>query len=238
MKFRIIPRLEIKNEYLIKGMRMEGLKKIGNPVLFAKEYSKKKFHEIFFEDVVASLYDRKIDIDLVRQISTNINIPLALAGGIKNLNDIETLFKNGADKVCLNSEAVRNPKLLTEASRIFGSQSISVLVQYKKIDEKFEIFIESGRERVVKNLFDWVKEIENRGAGEIFLISIENDGTTKKINFDLLQKLRNFSNLPMLYGGGIFNKTQINILRNLEYDGAIISSALHQRKINFIKKFL
>ncbi len=238
MKFRIIPRLEIKNSFLIKGMRMEGLKKIGNPTLFAKKYSLNKFHEIFYEDIVASLYNRKIDIDLVRQISSNINIPLTLAGGIQNINDIETLFKNGADKVCINSAAVRNPKLLTEAAKIFGSQSISVLVQYKKIDETFEIFIESGREKVSKNLFDWIKEIEARGSGEIFLISIDNDGTEEKINFNLLEKLRYCSKLPMLYGGGILNETQISKIKNIEFDGVVISNALHRNKINFIKKYL
>ena len=219
-------------------MRMEGLKKIGNPILFAKKYSFDKFHEIFYEDIVASLYNRKIDIDLVRQISTNINIPLTLAGGIKNVNDIETLFKNGADKVCINSAAVRNPKLLTEASKVFGSQSISVLIQYKKIDEKFEVFIESGREKVSKNLFDWIKQIEARGAGEIFLISIDNDGTQKKINFELLERLRHCSKLPMLYGGGLFNESQINKIKNIEFDGVVISNALHQNKIKFIKKYL
>ena len=154
------------------------------------------------------------------------------------MKTIETLFKNGADKVCINSAAVRNPKLLTEAAKIFGSQSISVLVQYKKIDETFEIFIESGREKVSKNLFDWIKEIEARGSGEIFLISIDNDGTEEKINFNLLEKLRYCSKLPMLYGGGILNETQISKIKNIEFDGVVISNALHRNKINFIKKYL
>tara|TARA_B100001057_G_scaffold494616_1_gene591588 strand:- start:2900 stop:3616 length:717 start_codon:yes stop_codon:yes gene_type:complete len=238
MKFRIIPRLEIKNNYLIKGMRMEGLKKIGDPVIFAKHYSDKSFHEIFYEDIVASLYNRKIDIELVRQVSSNINIPLTLAGGIKNINDIETSFKNGADKVCINSSAVRNPSLINQASKIFGSQSICVLVQFKKIDDKYEIFIEAGREKVSKNIFDWLKEVEDKGAGEIFLISIDNDGTENKLNFQLLQNLRQVSKLPMLYGGGICNELQINEIKKMNYDGIVISNALHQKKVNFIKKYL
>ncbi len=238
MKFRIIPRLEVKNNYLIKGMRMEGLKKIGNPISFAKYYSDNNFHEIFYEDIVASLYDRKIDIEIVRKVSSNINIPLTLAGGIKNINDIETLFKNGADKVCINSSAVRNPNLINQSSKIFGSQSICVLVQFKKIDDTYEIFIESGREKVSRNIFDWIKEVEDKGAGEIFIISIDNDGTENALNFQLLKNLRQITKLPMLYGGGIFNELQINKIKDMNYDGIVISNALHQKKVNFIKKYL
>ena len=101
--FRIIHRLEIKNNFLIKGMYMEGLKKIGNPIEFAERYSKKKYHEIFYEDVVASLYSREIKIDLVKKISEIINIPLVVCGGIKNLNQMKRLFNSGADKICINS---------------------------------------------------------------------------------------------------------------------------------------
>ena len=238
MKFRIVPRLEVKNNNLIKGMRMEGLKKIGDPISFAKYYSKNNFHEIFYEDIVASLYERKIDINLVRQISSNINVPLTLAGGIKNINDIETLFKNGADKVCINSSAVRNPNILNQASKIFGSQSICVLVQFKKVEDEYEIFIESGREKVSINIFNWVKEVEDRGAGEIFVISIDDDGIKRQLDFEVLENLRQFSKLPMLYGGGISNELQIKKIKKMNYDGVIISNALHQNKINFIKKYL
>ena len=238
MKFRIVPRLEIKNNNLIKGMRMEGLKKIGDPISFAKYYSKNNFHEIFYEDIVASLYDRKIDINLVRQISSNINVPLTLAGGIQNIYDIETLFKNGADKVCINSSAVRNPNILNQASKIFGSQSICVLVQFKKVEDEYEIFIESGREKVSIDIFNWVKEVEDRGAGEIFVISIDDDGIKRQLDFELLENLRQFSKLPMLYGGGISNELQIKKIKKMNYDGVIISNALHQNKINFIKKYL
>jgi cyclase len=238
MKFRIIPRLEIKNNFLIKGMRMEGLKKIGNPIQFAKKYSDNNYHEILFEDVVATLYERKIDIDLIRQVSNNINIPLIVAGGIKSINDIETLLKNGADKVCINSAAVRDPKLITEASKIFGSQCIGIIAQFKMIDDKYEIFLESGRERVFKDLLKWVKEVEDRGVGEIFLISIDNDGVEKDLDYNLLNQVRLITNLPLLYGGGLKHDSQIDFLKKIQFDGAIIGSSLHYNKINFVKKYL
>jgi imidazole glycerol-phosphate synthase subunit HisF len=238
MKFRIIPRLEVKNNFLIKGMRMEGFKKIGCPIQFAKKYSKNNFHEIMYEDVVASLYDRKIDIDILKEVSANINIPLIAAGGIKTLNDIEILFKNGADKISINSAAVRNPKLITDASKIFGSQSISITAQFKMIDNKYEVFLESGRERVFKDLFKWVKELEDRGAGEIFLISINNDGVEENLDYNLLNQVRLISNLPLLYGGGINNDFQIDYLKKNRFDGAIISNSLHNNKENFFKKYL
>jgi cyclase len=238
MKFRIIPRLEVKNNFLIKGMRMEGLKKIGCPIQFAKKYSKNNFHEIFYEDVVASLYDRKIDINLLKEVSANINIPLTVAGGIKTINDIEILFKNGADKISINSAAVRNPKLITDASKIFGSQSISIIAQFKMVNNSYEVFLESGRERVFKDLFKWVKELEDRGAGEIFLISINNDGVEENLDYDLLNQLRLISNLPLLYGGGINNDFQIDYLKEINFDGAIISNFLHNNEENFLKKYL
>ena len=235
---RLIARLDVKGEYLIKGVQLEGLRKIGDPQKFAQRYYQEGIDEIIYMDVVASLYERKIDIDLLRQVSNNINIPLTVAGGVNSINDIEILFKNGADKVCINSAAVRNPKLITKASKIFGSQSISIIAQFKMIDGKYEIFLESGRERVFKDLLKWVKEAEDRGAGEIFLISIDNDGVEKDLDYNLLNQVRLITNLPLLYGGGLKHDSQIDFLKRIQFDGAIIGNSLHNNKKNFVKKYL
>lgn len=232
--FRIIPRLEIKNNFLIKGMHMEGLKKIGNPIEFAKIYSKKKYHEIFYEDVVASLYNREIKIDLVKKISEVINIPLTVCGGIKKLNQMERLFNSGADKICINSVLFKNFELLKNASNMFGSQSIGVLIQFKKIGSNFEVFAESGRERTGIFLLDWISKIQSNGAGEIFLCSIDNDGVDDDINYEILEKASNICKIPIHYGGGINNLQKLNFLKKNFFSGVLISKSLHNKTFRII----
>lgn len=237
-KFRIIPRLEIKNNFLIKGMYMEGLKKIGNPIEYACMYSKENFHELFYEDIVASLYNRGLEIELVKKISDNINIPLTVCGGIKNLDQIKILFRSGADKICINSSLFKNLKLLNQASKIFGSQSVGVLIQYKKINENYEVFAESGRERTRIKLLDWINRVQSNGAGEIYLSSIDNDGVEKEIDFKILGEASNICSVPIHYGGNINNHEQINLLKKFNFSGALLSKSLHGKTFRTISKYL
>ena len=237
--FRIIPRLEIKSEFLVKGMMMEGLKKIGDPSDFSKNYFKDNADEIFFEDIVASLYNRKIDLNLVKKISSLIQIPLTIAGRIRNLNDAHKVFQYGADKISINTNALKKPKLLSDAAKIFGSQSICVHMQFKKMEgNTYEVLSESGRHRTRINLIDWVKEVQERGVGEIYLFSIDNDGVDREIDLLILEKVRKICKVPLLYGGGIRNLDMINKIIELELDGVCISYALHNKKISIseIKK--
>ena len=230
--FRIIPRLEIKSDFLVKGMRMEGLKKIGNPSEFSKNYFENLADEIFYDDIVASLYNRKVNINLIKEISSVIQIPLTVSGRIKGLKDIYKIFRSGGDKISMNTYALKNPKLLSESSKIFGSQSICVHIQFKKMNEHlYEVFSESGRHRIQIDLIDWVKEVQDRGAGEIYLFSIDNDGVNEEIDYFILEKVRKICRVPLIYGGGIRTHSTINNLMNLELDGACISHALHYKKI-------
>jgi len=237
--FRIIPRLEIKSEFLVKGMRMDGLKKIGDPSDFSKNYFKDNADEIFFEDIVASLYNRKIDLNLVKKISSLIQIPLTISGRIRNLNDAHKVFQYGADKISINTNALKKPKLLSDAAKIFGSQSICVHMQFKKMEgNTYEVLSESGRHRTRINLIDWVKEVQERGVGEIYLFSIDNDGVDREIDLLILEKVRKICKVPLLYGGGIRHADMINKIIELELDGVCISYALHNKKISIseIKK--
>ena len=239
--FRIIPRLEVKTDHVIKGIRMEGLRKVGDPVELAIKYFKDGADEIFYDDIVASLYNRKYNIDLIKRISSNIHIPLLVSGGIKSLNNMHEIFNAGADKVALNTYAVRNPHLISKAARVFGSQSICVQVQFKQYHENYwEILTESGRERTKKNILDWIEKVYSLGAGEIILISVDHDGIGNFIGRDPLKQFRSECKLPLIYGGGINSNTNIQSLIDLKYDGALISNVLHFRKMDItnIKKNL
>ncbi len=239
--FRIIPRLEIKTKFLVKGMRMDGLKKIGDPSHFSKNYFEEMADEIFYDDIVASLYNRKIDINLIKDISSAIQIPLTVSGKIKNINDIYKIFRSGGDKVSINTYALKKPEFLSDATKVFGSQSICVHMQFKKIGEyTYEVFSESGRERNRTNLLDWVKETQDRGVGEIYLFSIDNDGVSEEIDYSILEKVRKICKVPLLYGGGVRSQNIINKIIDIELDGACISYALHNKKISIpeIKKNL
>jgi imidazole glycerol-phosphate synthase subunit HisF len=233
--FRIIPRLEIKNNFVIKGVAMEGLKKVGSPLEFASKYSNEGADEIFYDDIVASLYNRKINLNLINDVSKKINIPLIVSGGIKDLSDANKVFRNGADKIVLNTGAINNPNIIYKLAKIYGSQSIGVQVQFRKIEGNFEVFTESGRERTKKKLFDWIEEIQRLGTGEIFIIDIDIDGTQKNLNLEILEKIRKKINISLIYGGGIHNKKKILSIKKIGYNGVFLSSLFHNNKIKYSK---
>jgi len=225
--FRIIPRLEIKSKSLIKGMRMEGLKKFDNLFKRIDNYQKDNADEFFYDDIVASLYSREIDFNFVKRIANLINIPLTVGGGVRALKDIEKLFNVGADKISINSALFNRPKLLEQASIRFGSQSILIQAQTKKINNQYYVFYNSGREYSQILLNDWIKRTIDLGVGEIAIISIDFDGMTNGVDIQLLN-YADLYNVSFLYGGGVVNKEDINILKKFNFQGALISAALHK----------
>ena len=242
--FRIISRLELKSLNIIKGMMMEGLRKMSKFLPLVKNYSQKNFDEFYLEDIVASLYDRKIDLGLIRKFSSIKNVPLTVSGRVKNLKDFHNLFRSGADKIAVNTYAVENPEIFKKASRVFGSQSIVCHIQYKQINNNIEIFTESGRKKTRINLFDWINKIQEFGVGEIFVNSIDNDGVVSPINYDILHRLRELSSVPLCDGGGGRNQNIIEKIIEIGFDAVTLSSAIHydlidvnQTKIDLSKKF-
>ena len=230
--FRIIPRLEIKTNYVIKGIRMEGLRKVGDTINMTRKYLLDSADEIIFDDIVASLYGRKCDINLIKKISNNINIPLAVSGGIKSLAEISSIFNNGADKIFLNTFALKYENLVSKASERYGSQSIGVQLQIKKFHDDYEVMTESGRNRTFIKAKDWIRKIKTLGAGEILLSSIDNDGTAEILNTNSLKYFRSLTNLPILYAGGISSKSDFLNLMKLGYDGCVLSRSLHFNEIS------
>lgn len=230
---RIIAKLDIKSEHVVKGIHMEGLRIVGNPSEFASKYSQQGADELIFIDTVASLYGRNHLKDIILEVSEKLYIPLTVGGGISSIEDIRSIINMGADKIAINSYAVRNKNFITEASTIFGSQAIVISVQAKKIDNEWIVFIENGREITNLKVLDWVQEVEKLGAGEILLTSIDKDGTKKGFDQTLYKQVCNLVNIPVIACGGagtiehiidVFNSTQIT--------GVALGSILHYNLID------
>lgn len=240
--FRIIPRMDIKGDKLIKTIRLEGVRPVGDPKIYAQKYYNDGADEIFLNDAVASLYGRNSLFDVIKEISKEVFIPITLAGGLRSLKDVEKALNSGADKVAINTVLHSRPNLINEIEKNFGSNCMVLQIDAKKIDEKkWEPYADCGRERTYKDLFDWIKESIDRGAGEIFLTSIDNEGTKKGFDLDLISKVNEISSIPLICSGGAGNLNHIKeLITNIGSDGAAFSSLLHIEKIKIltIKNFL
>ena len=231
---KIIPRLEIKNGNLIKGMRMEGLKVLSYDLVpLIKKYLKMSVKEIFIEDIVASLFQKKIDFKTIKNLSSVIDIPVSYAGGIKNIKDINKLFKTGVDKIYINSALKNNFELINHSSAIYGSQSIGVLIQTKKIFNDWYIFFESGRVFSNIRLKDWIKKIQKSEAGELIISSIMNDGMFIGPDYELLDLVKSLNiSIPVIYSGGIRNTQDVKETLNKKVNSVAISHSLHFEKFD------
>ena len=199
---RIIPCLDIKNGKTVKGVNFLDLRDAGNPVELAYSYSENGADELVFLDISATEERRKTLGNLVREVAKEINIPFTVGGGISSLQDVEMLLKNGADKVSINSSAVKNPKLISDLALHFGSQCIVVAIDAKEIHGFWKVHLVGGKLATDLDLFDWAKEAENLGAGEILFTSMDNDGTKNGFANEALCQLSQTVNVPIIASGG------------------------------------
>ena len=228
---RIISRLDIKNEYVIKGINLEGLRKIGEPLKLAEKYYNHGTDEIIMIDVVASLYKRNNLFEVVKKASEKIFVPLTLGGGIRKIEDIEKALSSGADKVAINSFALENPNFISEAVKIFGSSTITSYIEAKKISERlWEPYKYSGREKTGINLFEWIKKVQDLGCGELLLTSIDFEGTQQGFDLELLEKIYKLINVPLIFSGGFGLLNHIKDLENYSNLSVSIASAFHYNK--------
>ena len=229
MKFkRIIPRLDIKGKDLVKGIHLEGLRVLGDPEEYALKYSEMGADEIIYQDVVASLYGRNSILDLVSRTARNCFIPLTVGGGIRDLNDIESLLRSGADKVSINTAAINNPSLIEEASKTFGSSTIVVAIEAIFYQNKYLAFTDNGREQTGIEVLQWVKEAQNRGAGEILLTSIDKEGTGKGFKSDLIREVSKIITIPLIIHGGAGSVNHlIEIEKVARIDAFAVASLFH-----------
>jgi len=199
---RIIPCLDIKNGRTVKGTNFVNLRDAGDPVELAKVYSETGADELVFLDISATEERRKTLSDLVLRVASQINIPFTVGGGISSVEDVDRLLKNGADKVSINSSAVKRPDLINELVAKFGSQCVVVAIDAKYIDDNWIVHLVGGKVPTELNLFDWAKEVEERGAGEILFTSMDNDGTKDGFANEALAQLSAELNIPIIASGG------------------------------------
>ena len=233
---RVISRLDIKGSKLIKGKRFEGSRVLGDPYEFAKTYSYDGIDEIFYSDAVASLYQRNSLNEILERTSQNIFIPITAGGGIRSIQDGKKLLLAGADKLALNTAAVKNPSLINELVKTFGSQCVVISIQVRKSlrFNTWDVMIESGREKSSLELPRWIEEVQERGAGEIIITSVDNDGTGIGADLDLIKEVSRYVSIPMIFGGGISStKDVIDVINvNKNISGVAIGWALHNKKLH------
>lgn len=230
---RIIARLDVKNSNLIKSRNLEGLRVVGDPNIFASKYYSEGADELIFMDLVASLYNRNSLYEIIKAASQNIFIPFTVGGGIRSIDDALKIFDSGADKIAINTAAVKDPNLISILSKRFGSQAIVLSIEAKKIAEnKWENYIECGRQDTGIDVIEWAKKNADLGAGEILLTSIDQEGTSKGFDYDLIKSVTGSVDIPILASGGFGSLNDIEKISNLDIQGIVIADAIHFNKIN------
>lgn len=238
---RIIPCLDIDNGRVVKGVNFVNLVDAGDPVEIAEKYSNEGADEITFLDITASNEERNIIINTVEKAAEKVFVPLTVGGGIRKFEDIRDLLRAGADKVSINTAAILNPRLVTESAKKFGSQCIVVAVDIKKKGSSWEVYTHGGRNPTGIECISWIKKMQNYGAGEILLTSMDKDGTKSGYDLDILSKLSDNINIPVIASGGAGNLQHIADAFTIgKADAALCASIFHfgEYKIEDAKKFL
>ena len=225
---RIIPCLDIKDGRTVKGVNFVNLRDAGDPVELARQYAKQNADELVFLDISATEQKRKTLADLVRKVAQAIDIPFTVGGGISSVEDVAILLQNGADKVSINSAAVNRPELINELAAQFGSQCIVVAMDAKQIDKQWKVHLVGGKIPTEIDLFDWAKEVADRGAGEILFTSMDHDGTKAGFANDALARISEEVNIPIIASGGAGNTQHfIDTFTQGKADAALAASIFH-----------
>ena len=242
MRTRIIAKLDVKPPYVVKPVHFEALRKIDSSINLAKKYYEQGADELFYIDIVASLFQRKILNNDIKKAASQLFIPFAVGGGVKTVNDFSKLLHIGADKVIINTHAVQvDPDIINKSAEIFGSQAVVVNIEAKKWDSHWECFTDCGRIQSNKNVLDWVLEVEQRGAGEILLQSVDSDGRQKGFDIELAKVVIPSVDIPVVVSSGAGSLEDIKtLIEEANPSGVAIASLLHYDKVTIqeIKKYL
>lgn len=242
MNTRIIVKLDAKPPYIVKPVHFEGLRKIGSPIDLAKKYYDQGADEVMYIDIVASLYQRNIIFNDIERSANELFIPFGVGGGVRSIDDFSKLFHLGADKVVINTYAVQeNPGIINQAAEIFGSQAVVVNIEAKKWPGWWECYTDCGRIRSGRDVIEWTKEAAERGAGEIFLQSVDHDGRQRGFDVELAKKVVDSVQIPVVVASGAGKLEDIKeVIEYARPSGVAISSILHYDKytINDIKEYL
>lgn len=237
---RIIPCLDVKDGRIVKGVNFVGLIDAGDPLEVAKRYNDEGADELCFLDITATHLGRDTMVEVIEKIAKELFIPLTVGGGIKNIDDISRLLNVGCDKISLNSAAINNPNLIDEAAKKFGSQCVVIAIDVKKIENDYNVFINGGRINTNKNAYEWAKEVQNRGAGEILLTSMDKDGTKDGYELTLTGTMSRELDIPVIASGGAGNMEHIKEAFLNGADACLAASIFHFREIEImaLKEYL
>lgn len=226
---RIIPCLDVKNGETVKGINFENLQYAGDPIALAKKYSDEGADELVFLDITATNEGRKTTAKMVEKVAKQVFIPFTVGGGIKSVEDMRVLLKAGADKIAVNSAAVKNPELIKEAATYFGSQCVVVAIDAKNVDGDFYVFINAGKKNTGIKLIDWVKKVEDLGAGEILLTSMDADGTQNGFDLGMTKLVVDNVNIPVIASGGAGACVEhfVEVFEAAKADAALAASIFH-----------
>lgn len=238
---RLIARLDIKAPYLVKGIQLEGLRKLGDPNEFARKYYNQGIDELYYEDIVASLFERNSLLDIIEETTKNIFIPVTVGGGIRNTNDAADVLRAGADKISINTQAIKNENIISDLANKFGSSTVVLSIQAKKNNNSWEAYYDNGREHSYKDVIEWAIRGEELGAGEILLTSVDREGTTKGFDNNLIKKVTDSVSIPVIASGG-FGKLEdsLEVIEDGQADAIAMAHVLHYNMLQIpdIKKYL
>lgn len=231
LKKRLIARLDVKGENLIKGINLEGLRVVGKPAEFAQRYCEQGIDELVYIDSVASLYGRNNLHEVVSQTAEQVFIPITVGGGVRSVADAKKLILAGADKIAINTAAVQTPELLSEIAQVFGAQAVVLSVQAVKTnDDAWEVFVENGRQQTGLDVISWINQAIGLGAGEILLTSVDQEGTETGMDLDLIKKVTEIANVPVIASGGVGHPNHVSDALEQGVDAVAVASLLHYKK--------
>ncbi|HXS37439.1 MAG TPA: imidazole glycerol phosphate synthase subunit HisF [Flavipsychrobacter sp.] len=238
---RIIPCLDIKNGRTIKGINFENIRDMGDPVELATYYAMQGADELVFLDITATNEKRKTLVELVKRIAQNINIPFTVGGGVSSIDDISALLNAGADKISVNTAAVKNPQLINDMAKIFGSQCIIIAIDTMYLNNDWFVYLNGGTVSTEIRTLDWIQQATQLGAGEILLTSINNDGTKRGFAIELIKSVHSLIGIPVIASGGAGNVQHfVDVFSEGNADAALAAGIFHNKELEIpvLKKFL
>lgn len=231
---RLIARLDIKAPNLIKGINLEGVRVVGDPQSFAENYYQQGVDEILYMDAVATLYERNNLTELVSKAADKVFVPMSVGGGIRSLQDVDNMLRCGADKVALNTQAIKTPEIISQIAKRFGSQCVVLSVEAKQIQPgEWEAYTDNGRNKTGLDVIDWVKKAEDLGIGELLVTSVDREGMCAGFDVELMKAVTSAVNVPVIASGGMGTKEHLlEIVTQGNVDAVAIAHVLHYNKIN------
>ena len=228
---RLVARLDVKAPNLVKGVQLEGLRKLGSPNDFAIQYYDQGIDEIYYEDIVASLYERNSLVDIIETTSRDIFVPITVGGGLRSIDDVSTVLRAGADKVAINTAAIKDPSIISSVARRFGNQCMVLSIQAKRQGQNWEAYFDNGREHSGLDVIEWAKTGENMGAGEILLTSVDQEGTAHGFDISLVKSIVEIVDIPVIASGGMGKLEDLDaVILDAGADAVAMAHVLHYKK--------